>query len=98
MAKKSDRIEEILLEQNSLLHELKVISEQNSELLKKHDGILDEMVLHTAKNTEDLKYHIKRTDILQNKVQFMILGLAVVLGGASVKFGPSILQILTYLF
>ncbi len=104
MANRDDRLEEVLsdlhkliYEHNSLLHELKIISKQNSDLLKKHDESLDELVILTSKNTNDLKYHIKRTDILQNRQHITMLLLSAGIGALFIKFGPGILDILKFL-
>lgn len=64
------------------------------------EGIHRLEVLHTRmagdveKNTEDLEEHIKRTNILEGKVQKMVYLLAVGAGIGVALYGPDFLKII----
>lgn len=67
---------------------------KTDEKLDKIFDILVEMRVDVAKNTVDLAHHIKRSDMLEAKMQKIIYLLAIGAGIGITLYGPDALKLL----
>ena len=52
------------------------------------------MEVHIERNTDDLEYHIKRTDIIESKMQKMIYLLLIGAGIGLSLYGPQVFKLI----
>ena len=89
--------EKKVCDQIGVLSELKTTSAIHTKSLDKQTDMLEALVKQGATNTEQLKIHIERTNILQSRQFKILILIAIGLGAAAVKVGPSAFKFLGFI-